>query len=116
MLETAVKHINKVLKEKYIGSDRECEHYPCHFEGQDCAWCFCPFYPCLDDLTGGRFVISKKSNKKVWSCIDCSWIHEPKNSKAVLEELRKFKDINAIDQRKLREIRSKILHANLRRG
>ncbi|MDP6613031.1 MAG: cysteine-rich small domain-containing protein, partial [Candidatus Hydrothermarchaeota archaeon] len=37
-------NIRKAL-EKGAGSEK-CEYYPCHFQGQDCTWCFCPFYPC----------------------------------------------------------------------
>ncbi len=66
--------------------NRECKHYPCHFEGQDCTFCYCPFYPCLDE-TKGKFVIGKRSGKKVWSCKSCSWIHEHEIAKAVLEKL-----------------------------
>ncbi|MCX6699637.1 MAG: adenosylcobinamide amidohydrolase [Methanomicrobiales archaeon] len=24
---------------------RECPYYPCHFQGQRCDYCYCPFYP-----------------------------------------------------------------------
>jgi threonine-phosphate decarboxylase len=34
-----------------LGSNRECNYYPCHFESQDCTFCFCPFYPCQDGRT-----------------------------------------------------------------
>lgn len=56
-----------------------CEYYPCHhFQGQDCAHCFCPLYPCRDrDL--GRFVKTKKG-KRVWTCMDCRLVHEPRVS------------------------------------
>lgn len=67
--------------------NRECKYYPCHFEGQDCTFCYCPFYPCLDEAKG-EFIISKRCGKKVWSCKSCSWIHEEKISRAVSEELK----------------------------
>ena len=56
--------------------DRTCDYYPCHTSLDDCTFCFCPFYPCLDDLTGGRFVVSEKTGKDVWSCKRCEWIHK----------------------------------------
>lgn len=57
-----------------------CEYYPCHhFEGQECTHCFCPLYPCRDpDL--GRFVRTKRG-KRVWTCIDCRLVHEPRVAK-----------------------------------
>lgn len=59
-----------------MGSNRSCKYYPCHADGQDCMWCYCPFYPCLDDKTGGRTKISSRTGKEVWTCIDCWWIHK----------------------------------------
>ena len=58
----------------------------CHFAGQDCRLCFCPFYPCLDALTGGKFFNSVKGGK-VWGCTDCLWIH---NSESVTRVLGEF--------------------------
>ncbi|MDV0447614.1 Histidinol-phosphate aminotransferase [Methanosarcinaceae archaeon Ag5] len=53
-------------------NEREtCGYYPCHFEGQDCTFCYCPFYPCGDERTGGTYVYSTKRNGKIWSCTDC---------------------------------------------
>jgi len=58
-----------------------CERYPCHFPEQDCALCFCPFYPCLDERTGGFF------DKGEWSCSNCTLIHKKEVSDAVLDAL-----------------------------
>ncbi|MBE8539700.1 cysteine-rich small domain-containing protein [Geoglobus acetivorans] len=57
----------------------ECEYYPCHFDGQDCSFCFCPFYPCLIYETGGKF-----KDDKVWSCVDCHYIHK----KEIADEIK----------------------------
>nr|WP_269850484.1 cysteine-rich small domain-containing protein [Methanosarcina horonobensis] len=32
-----------------MGGRKTCEYYPCHFEGQNCTFCFCPFYPCENE-------------------------------------------------------------------
>ncbi|AAB85880.1 MULTISPECIES: precorrin-3B C(17)-methyltransferase [Methanothermobacter] len=56
---------------KASGPDENCEFYPCHFEGQNCAFCYCPFYPCAEGSTGGRWI----RDRGVWSCQDCTWIH-----------------------------------------
>jgi adenosylcobyric acid synthase len=52
------------------GPNESCEYYPCHHHGQDCTYCFCPFYPCNDgDL--GRSV----GEKRIWDCSYCLLIH-----------------------------------------
>jgi histidinol-phosphate aminotransferase len=63
-----------------------CNFRPCHFEGQDCRICFCPFYPCLDDHTGGKFVKSVKGGM-IWSCTDCLWIHRSGPAAKIITEL-----------------------------
>lgn len=64
----------------------DCEYYPCHFEGQDCTWCYCPFYPCLDPATGGKY--KHRAGGKVWSCLGCHWVHREGASRAIKERLR----------------------------
>jgi adenosylcobyric acid synthase len=79
---------NKVREEVekgVIGPDEQCEHYPCHFQGQDCSFCYCPLYPCLDpDL--GKMVISRKG-KEVWSCQDCYYVHRNDVAKDLMAAL-----------------------------
>jgi len=64
--------------EKYLagegneGPNLDCEYYPCHSHPQNCTFCYCPFYPCGDPSTGGHWI----KEKKVWSCEDCTWIHQ----------------------------------------
>jgi adenosylcobyric acid synthase len=88
---------------KLKGSNTSCEYYPCHFEGQDCTFCYCPFYPCEDTSTGGRWVISRRSNRRVWSCKYCYWIHRSDAAARVSEELEKLgDDKKALQQARLR--------------
>ena len=54
------------------GPNRECDYYPCHYEGQYCDFCYCPFYPCGDSSTGGEWI----KGKNVWNCKECMWLHE----------------------------------------
>ncbi len=61
------------------GKKGECKYYPCHFEGQDCTFCFCPFYPCL------YYEFGRLKDMRVWSCMECNWIHEKDNVETVLE-------------------------------
>jgi len=71
-----------------VNESRRCRYYPCHFEGQDCRFCFCPFYPCGDSSTGGRWIVSSKG-KRVWSCRNCHWIHRREVAERLEEELKK---------------------------
>jgi len=59
--------------ESPVGPDTNCEYYPCHKckDKQHCDFCYCPFYPCGDSSTGGKWI----KNKNVWSCEGCEWIH-----------------------------------------
>ena len=84
--DLASRNLKDVLNGGRCVGRRDCEYYPCHFEGQDCTFCFCPFYPCNDARTGGRLVESSTGGM-VWSCVDCTIIHEPDVAQEVLEEL-----------------------------
>lgn len=69
-------NIEKAKEKGFMGSNLACKYYPCHFNGQDCTFCFCPFYPCKDELTGGKWITGSSGNL-VWSCLDCTLIHQP---------------------------------------
>lgn len=70
--------------------EKDCEYYPCHSVLEDCTFCFCPFYPCGDESTGGRYVVSEKTGKDVWSCKNCEWIHKKEVVERVLAEIEKI--------------------------
>ncbi len=94
--ELAEKEIGKALKKGAAARSRvDCEYYPCHFEGQDCTFCFCPFYPCEDGRTGGR-LIPKSTGGTIWSCTGCRLIHEGEIAEKVLKELMKNKKIKDV--------------------
>lgn len=57
--------------------NKACSYFPCHKRLEDCTFCYCPFYPCLDKNLGG-YIYSKRPRKKIWSCRDCDWIHNKK--------------------------------------
>ncbi len=94
--ELAEKELGKALERGVAARSRiDCEYYPCHFEGQDCTFCFCPFYPCNDKRTGGE-LIHKSTGGTVWSCAGCNLIHKPEIADKVLKALmkgRKIKDV-----------------------
>lgn len=68
-----------------------CEYYPCHFNGQDCTFCYCPFYPCEDDRGGGKYVQSSKGGQ-VWSCAGCYIPHIPSVVEKMMEGLMDDED------------------------
>ena len=65
------------------GLDYDCEYLPCHKALEACDFCYCPFYPCADGLTGGEWI----KNKDVWSCQHCDWIHLEEPCQAVRKGL-----------------------------
>ena len=75
--------------EKYLegdvnnGPNIECEYYPCHRHPQNCSFCYCPFYPCGEGSTGGKWI----KEKGVWSCEDCEWIHNDKTVECIQAKL-----------------------------
>jgi len=75
--------------EDLAGSAPECYHYPCHFEGQDCSLCFCPFYPCLIYRLGGELIVSS-TGSYVWSCQNCRWVHEKENVEEIVTYFSAF--------------------------
>ena len=84
--DLARRNIEAVIADGICVGRRDCEYYPCHFEGQDCTFCFCPFYPCGDTRTGGRYVESS-TGRTVWSCVGCTIIHEHEVACEVLDGL-----------------------------
>ena len=53
------------------GLDYDCDFLPCHVNLEACDFCYCPFYPCADGVTGGEWI----KDRDVWSCQHCDWIH-----------------------------------------
>lgn len=91
--------VNNALKKGVTkGPDKKCDYFPCHDILEDCTFCYCPFYPCGDDTTGGIEIISTKTGKPVWSCKDCVFPHMNENSSTILEKLltekKKLEDIS----------------------
>jgi Zn-finger protein len=55
--------------------NKACKYFPCHKSLEDCTFCYCPLYPCLDKKKG-ELVYSAKYKKGIWSCEPCDWIHK----------------------------------------
>ncbi len=67
------------------GPNYECKYYPCHFYGQDCTFCYCPFYPCLIYDLGGELILT--DDGYVWSCKGCTWVHEKEIAEEIIHRL-----------------------------
>jgi len=55
-----------------------CPYFPCHFPGQSCDFCYCPFYPCADESLGQW--VESSSGGRVWNCARCTLLHEPETA------------------------------------
>jgi adenosylcobinamide hydrolase len=80
-------------------SPENCQYYPCHFKGQSCDFCYCPFYPCKNEKLGQWAASSNGS--RIWNCARCTLLHQPK----VAEYLKKYPgaslgELTRIDKRK----------------
>jgi precorrin-3B C17-methyltransferase len=81
--------LSREFYERYIegdineGPNLECEFYPCHKHQQNCQFCYCPFYPCGEGSTGGKWI----KDKGVWSCEDCEWIHNDETVQCIQTKL-----------------------------
>ena len=82
-------HYEKFLNgEVAHGPNRNCEFYPCHWDGQYCDFCYCPFYPCGDSATGGEWI----KGKGVWNCTNCHWLHTKETTEYIREPLENILD------------------------
>jgi L-threonine-O-3-phosphate decarboxylase len=79
-----LQHVIEKATEEGIGGRKTCEYYPCHFEGQNCTFCFCLFYPFENELTGWKWIESSRGGR-IWSCVDCHLIHNKEIAQKVLD-------------------------------
>jgi Zn-finger protein len=71
-------------------ANRSCEFYPCHFEGQNCLFCYCPLY-WIPTHCGGKYIITPDGVK---DCRDCLLPHQPGGWEHVQAKLREaFKSL-----------------------
>ena len=87
-MDNITKKVREEMERGWIGPDEECAYHPCHFIGQDCTFCYCPFYPC-NDTTFGRD-IETGGGKSVWECTDCLFIHRQEVGRFVISEMNRM--------------------------
>lgn len=78
------KKVNEEIKAGWIGSNTRCDYHACHFSGQDCTFCYCPFYPCADEDLGS-WLDTKRG--PVWNCSDCLLIHRSEVCRYTMSEI-----------------------------
>jgi len=67
-------------------TNKACKYFPCHSKLQDCTFCYCPFYPC-EDKKRGKYLAPP--HEKIWSCKNCSWIHQTKIVDKIFDLIKK---------------------------
>ena len=78
------KKVLEEIERGWIGPNTACEYHPCHHRGQDCTYCYCPFYPCNDEELGKML---HPGGKEIWDCSDCLFIHRTDVCKYVSSEI-----------------------------
>lgn len=96
--ENLEKIVRSEIARGWIGSNRKCAYYPCHYEGQDCTFCYCPFYPCNDERFG-KVLERPKMGDTVWACDTCLMIHDTDVCKHIVSEMRRLGITEANDPR-----------------
>ncbi|MBP7087100.1 MAG: cobyric acid synthase [Methanomassiliicoccales archaeon] len=94
------------MKRGLIGGNPECAHHPCHHPEQNCTFCFCPLYPCLDPELG-EYVISRRTGGRVWSCQECLWIHRDDVSSSLFEMMPEIGE-QGLDERTRSELKAEL--------
>ena len=98
-----IHQLSRDFYERYLegdvieGPNLECEYYPCHHHQQNCKFCYCPFYPCGEGSTGGKWI----KDKGVWSCEDCEWIHNDDTVECIQTKLPQIlQDVDDLKNKK----------------
>jgi len=89
-MDNIVKMVEREIKRGWTGPNLSCKYHPCHFVGQDCTFCFCPFYPCHDHDLGESIDSKRGKGHEIWSCTNCLMIHRPevcKDAMGMIHEL-----------------------------
>ncbi|MCL2608228.1 MAG: cobyric acid synthase [Methanomassiliicoccaceae archaeon] len=92
-----LKAVKAEIERGHIGPNPKCKHYPCHYAGQDCTYCFCPFHPCRDKGLGE--FIQGSNNKKCWSCKFCHFIHRVPVAKYIDSRIKELNITEPTDPR-----------------
>lgn len=112
-MDTITKKVSQEIAAGDIGPNLSCRYHPSHFTGQDCTFCYCPFYPCRDQTFG--YDVTRENGELVWDCQDCLFIHRHAVAQFVMHEI-KDKGLAAGDSRPLQEVLSEAKRRYWHRG
>lgn len=112
-MENILKKVEEEIAAGDIGTNTGCPYNPCHFSGQNCSFCFCPFYPCGDTDLG--YDVVSRHGKPVWSCEDCLFCHRPEVVAFTFSKIREL-GLKAGDPRFLTEVLPEAKRRLFRRG
>lgn len=84
-MRAILSKIREEMERGHLGPNESCEYYPCHYEGQDCSFCYCPFYPCADERLG--LYVTNRRGKKVWDCSPCLMFHDTGVAKRIYRRI-----------------------------
>ncbi|MDR0309264.1 MAG: cobyric acid synthase [Candidatus Methanoplasma sp.] len=87
-MDNITKKVKEEIERGWIGPDTSCPYHPCHFIGQDCTFCFCPFYPCNDEDLGRN--IRSKRGTDIWECTYCLFMHRQEVGRFVMSEIKRM--------------------------
>lgn len=67
--------------------NRDCKYFPCHQGLTDfnCLFCYCPLYAM--EHCPGRHEYIEVNGRKVKSCMDCTFPHQPENYDKIMRIL-----------------------------
>lgn len=86
-MDNITSKVKEEIDVGWIGPNKKCPYHPSHFTGQDCTFCYCPFYPCNDTDLGE--MTRSKHDKAIWNCTYCLFIHRPEVGKFVMSEIKR---------------------------
>ena len=64
--------------------NKDCAYYPCHRGLKDCncLFCYCPLYH--KEHCPGNYEYIEVRGRKIKSCMDCNFPHEPENYEIII--------------------------------
>ncbi len=95
-MEKIAKKVNEEIQRGWLGPNLSCPYHPAHFTGQDCSFCYCPFFPCNDKTFGWEL---QGRHGPVWNCSDCLFIHRTPVVKFIYSEIDRLGIKDAKDPR-----------------
>ena len=96
-MDSIKKKVAEEIKRGWMGPNEKCSYYPSHFKGQDCTFCYCPFYPCNDDGFGR--MLKGKRGSEIWDCSFCLFIHRREVGKFIMSEIERMNITETNDPR-----------------